>query len=197
MIKHYTSDDFLAEYHLLDSGARILNAGSASRRYGTNCVNVDIQDKPNVDVVCDLHDLPDSLGLFDAIICNAVLQYCRDPRRVATQFYNHLKPGGYVYVNVPWVQPYCVDMPDLFRFSEECLRLIFSDFQVIRTGCYLSPGEAFAMLGTHIAQKLTTNRYVNFGLRKIVGAALFPFKWITTSDNLKTAGALYMICRRI
>ena len=194
--KNYTDYDFLTEYGLLNSAQRILNAGSASRRYGKNCVNIDIQDKPNVDVVCDIHELPDSLRQFDEIICQAVLQYCWDPYRAAHQLYLRLKPRGYLFMDAPWVQPYCPDTPDRFRFSEEALRSIFSDFEVIKIGCSIRPGSAFAMLGIHIAQTLTHNKYANFMLKKMATLALFPFTAIRTVDESKTAGAFYMICRK-
>ena len=91
--KGYSEHSFLADYNLLDVEKRILNAGSSSVRYGENCVNVDIQEKENVDFVCDLHKLPDSIGEFDAIICNAVLQYCHTPVRVTKEFHRILKTG--------------------------------------------------------------------------------------------------------
>ena len=75
--KYYTAEDFVRDNDLILSGARILNAGSSTTRFGQNCMNVDIQQKANVDLVADLHCLPDNIGKFDAVVCNAVLQYCR------------------------------------------------------------------------------------------------------------------------
>lgn len=196
LVKHYSVGDFLHDYHLLGTRKRILNAGSSSVRYGENCVNVDIQDKENVDVVCDIHDLPDSIGEFDAIICNAVLQYCRSPETVAKQFHRILKPGGYLFIDAPWVQPFCPDTPDRFRFSQDALRHIFSDFQIIKIAPSIRSGSAFAMLGIHIAQNLTHNRYINYGLSRITRIALYPFRYITTADESQTAGAFYLICQK-
>ena len=141
IVKDYSASDFLAKYDLLSGGKRILNAGSSSVRYGMNCVNIDIQSKQNVDVVCDIHDLPDSLGDFDAIVCNGVLQYCHNPQRVAKEFHRVLRPGGYLFVDAPWVQPFCPDTPDRFRFSHIALRSIFADFEIIETGPSIRPGS--------------------------------------------------------
>jgi SAM-dependent methyltransferase len=196
LVKNYSEYDFLAKYELLGGDKRILNAGSSSVRYGMNCVNVDIQSKQNVDVVCDIHDLPDSLGDFDAIVCNAVLQYCHSPQRVAKEFYRVLKPGGYLFVDAPWVQPFCPDTPDRFRFSQDALRSIFSTFEIIEIGPSIRPGSAFAMLGVHIAQTLTLSRYINYVLGKTATFILYPFRWIRTADESKTAGAFYVICRK-
>lgn len=197
MVKNYTDYDFLNEYALLeDKNIRILNVGSSSVRYGENCINVDIQNKPNVDVICDIHNLPDSLGNFDVIICNAVLQYCSSPKTVAQQFFKVLRPGGYLFVDAPWVQPYCTDTPDKFRFSKDGLRTIFSDFEIVETMPSIRPGTAFAMLGIQIANNLTPNKYINFILAKITTVLLYPFCRIKTNREEQTAGAFYMICKK-
>ena len=131
--KLYSADEFVRDYDLLLSGARILNAGSSSTRFGNNCVNVDIQDKPNVDLVADLHDLPEDIGPFDAIICNAVLQYCTQPKVVIEQFQRALVPDGLLFLEAPWVQPYCHDTDDLYRFSELVLNQLLEDFDVVQS----------------------------------------------------------------
>lgn len=196
LVKDYSEQNFLDDYDLLSGGKRILNAGSSSVRYGANCVNVDIQSKKNVDFVCDIHELPASLGEFDAIICNAVLQYCHSPETVAKQFHRVLRPGGYLFVDAPWVQPFCPDTPDRFRFSEDALRQIFADFEILTIGPSIRSGSAFAMLGINIAQDLTRNRSLNYGLSKIATMVLYPFRWIATADERKTAGAFYLICQK-
>lgn len=196
LVKNYSEDQFLIEYGLLSHEKRILNAGSSSVRYGMNCVNVDIQNKQNVDVVCDIHELPDSLGNFDAIVCNAVLQYCHTPQKVASEFYRVLRPGGYLFVEAPWVQPFCPDTPDRYRFSQDALKSIFLNFEIIKVGPSIRSGSAFAMLGVHIARTLTSNRYINYLLGKLAVFVLYPFRWIRTADGSKTAGSFYIICRK-
>ena len=196
IVKNCRVSDFLARYDLLSGDKRLLNAGSSSVRYGMNCVNIDIQHKQNVDVVCDIHELPDSLGEFDAIVCNAVLQYCHSPQRVAKELHRVLKPGGYLFVDAPWVQPYCADTIDRFRFSQDALKSIFSDFEIIEIGSSIRPGSALAMLGVQIAQSLTVNKYINYVLGKIARLILYPLRVIRTADQSKTAGAFYMICRK-
>lgn len=196
LIKDYTEYDFLNKYNLLNNENRILNAGSSSVRYGTNCVNIDIEPNPSVDVVCDIQALPDSLGQFDVIVCNAVLQYCPNPQRVADEFQRVLKPGGYLFLDAPWNQPSCPEPADRFRFSEDGLRSLFSNFEIIESGPSIRSGSAFAMLGLHIASRLTHNKYLNYIFRRIAFLLLYPFRWLQTTDGGKTAGAFYIICRK-
>lgn len=196
LIKNYDEHQFLKRYKIHENGHRILNAGSSSTRFGDRCVNVDIQEKPNVDVVADIQALPDSIGKFDTVICAAALQYCHDPVGVAQQFYNVLHDGGYLFVDAPWIQPFCVDTPDLNRYSEQSLRRIFSNFEILECGPSIRPGSAFAMLGEYIAGSMTGNKYVNFGLRKLATVALFPFRYIRTQRESMTAGAFYLVARK-
>lgn len=195
-IKHFSVEAFIRDYGLDAPDKRLLNAGSASVRLTANCINVDVQAKADVDVVCDVHDLSDDLGQFDGIVCNAVLQYCYDPARVAANFHRLLKPGGYLFVDAPWVQPYCPDTPDLYRYSEEGLRGVFRDFEIVESGPSIYSGSALHMLATHIAQSASGNRYVDHALSLAVGTLLYPLRFIRTAREGRTAGAFYLIARK-
>lgn len=197
MKRKYNVYEFIEEYHLLEEGKRLLNAGSANKRYGNNCVNIDIQPKANVDLVCDIHKIPEDIGKFDAVICNAVLQYCHHPRIVANQFYNILKPGGLIYIDAPWVQPFCQDTTDRFRYSQDALKDIFSNFEVLSLGETISSGTALAMEAKFIAENMTHNKYLNRALYFLTSAMFFPFLWISTANENITAGAFYFIGQKI
>lgn len=195
--KLHTEYEFLSRYLGGKKDARILNAGSSELRYSDNCVNVDIQNKENVDLVCDIHALPESMSGFDAVICNAVLQYCANPRTVAREFLRVLKPGGYLFVDAPWMQPYCQDTPDKFRFSDDGLRNVFAtDFEIVESGPSISSGSALAYLAFQVAGHLTSNKYVNFVLGEMVRVLLYPIRWVKTNHESRTAGAFYLICRK-
>lgn len=194
--KTMTPEKFLQRFDLLDAKATILNAGSSSTRFGARCLNVDVQQKENVDLVCDLHELPNDLGPFDAVICNAVLQYCRDPRRLAERFDAVLKPGGLLFVDAPWVQPFCPDTPDLYRFSESALRNVFDRFEILESGPSIRSGSALRMLAVHIAKDATRSKHVNYGLALAASALFYPFSALTTRRERHTAGAFYLIARK-
>ncbi|MFY9368428.1 MAG: class I SAM-dependent methyltransferase [Desulfomonilia bacterium] len=195
LIMNYTAENFVKEY--VENGARILNAGSSSVRFGSNCVNVDIQDGSGVDVVCDIHDIPDTLGRFDIIICTAVLQYCENPQKAVSEMYRVLRPGGYIYADVPWVQQYCPCAPDRFRFSEQAVREMFSRFEIVKLAPSVRPGTAWVFLGCAIMQDLTRNRYINFALALLFKAMLYPFKWIKTAEESKLAGGFYVVGKKL
>jgi SAM-dependent methyltransferase len=197
LVKNHSVRDFLRQYGFVDNkNIRILNAGSSSVRYGPACINVDIQQKPNVDLICDIHNLPASPSAFDVVICNAVLQYCHNPYTVAGEFLRVLKPGGFLYVDAPWMQPYCPDTPDRFRFSADGLRAVFAGFEIVEIGPSIRPGSAFAFLGTQMAHHLTANKYINRLMAIMATVVFYPFRRVRTHDEHRTAGAFYMICRK-
>jgi len=195
-VKQFSDKEFIRRYKLTAPGMRVLNAGSSSLRYGPNFVNVDIQDKEGVDLVCDIHTLPPDIGPFDAVICNAALQYCHNPHQVAAEFMRVLKPGGLLFIDAPWVQPFCEDTADRHRYSEAALRDIFQAFDIVESGPSILPGSALAMLCIHIAGSLTTNKYVNHALRLTASLLTLPLRAIRTTQPHKTAGAFYLIARK-
>ena len=197
LINDFSADDFLKQFDLLNPSLKILNAGSSSRRFGSNCVNLDIQDKPGVDVVCDILEMPESFNeQFDVVLCTAVLQYCADPFKAARKLHSVLKPGGYLFINAPWIQGYCRDTPDKFRFSKDGLRVVFDDFEIQEIGVSIRPGSAWAYLAYQIAEDFTTNRYANFCIRNVVRFTLLPFRWINSHRPDLHAGAFYLIGRK-
>ena len=118
---------FLTRY-LPEISGPILEVGSkdygntASFRdayFGNEYIGVDLSSGKNVDRVIDLTagigDLPHSH--FALVICCSVLEHVRRPRDMAENLTRLLRPGGAIYVAVPWVWRYHPYPDDYFRFS--------------------------------------------------------------------------------
>jgi SAM-dependent methyltransferase len=105
----------------------------------------------NPDIIGDIHNLPFDDNSQEAIICLAVLEHVENPIKAAKELYRVLKPGGFLFVYVPFL--YCYHPQegyygDYWRFTKDSLRFIFSDFSIIEiqnvrgslsTWIYLSP----------------------------------------------------------
>ena len=82
-------------------------------------VGVDLSAGRNVDRVVDLAagiaDLPERH--FALAICCSVLEHVRRPWDMADNLTRLLRPGGAIYVAVPWVWRYHAYPDDYFRFS--------------------------------------------------------------------------------
>jgi SAM-dependent methyltransferase len=82
-------------------------------------VGVDLSAGKDVDRVLDLAagigDLAEAH--FDLVICCSVLEHVRRPWEMAENLTRLLRPGGTIYVAVPWVWRYHPYPDDYFRFS--------------------------------------------------------------------------------
>jgi SAM-dependent methyltransferase len=107
---------------------RVLNAGAGHRDLSAlvdgELVNQDIETglhNVNIDVYSPLDDIPFPDGHFDAVICNAVLEHVADPEAVLTEFRRVLRPGGVLYLCVPFMQPEHLDPTDFQRYTSDGL----------------------------------------------------------------------------
>jgi SAM-dependent methyltransferase len=152
--------EFFAKYKTYDS--RILNIGSGPTTSLNHCTNLDIQKKHGVGILGDANNLPFRKFSFDICILSAVLQYRRNPYKVVDKIYRVLKHNGHVYIDAPFIQPYCCDTPDLFRFTKDALLLIFgSKFSIQECDASISAGSALAFYCRSIVGN-SNNRYLNY-----------------------------------
>jgi len=101
-----------------------------------NYVKVDIIDGPDVDVVADLHNLPDDwTGKFDCFIAHAVFEHLERPWIAAKEVARILTPGGVFLVKTHQCFPVHGYPSDFFRFSDSALRLIFEDAGLVVDAC--------------------------------------------------------------
>ena len=63
-----------------------------------NIINYDILQQDEVLVVGDAHSLPFKSNVFDSIICQAVLEHVKNPKKVVDEMLRVLKPGGHVFL---------------------------------------------------------------------------------------------------
>jgi SAM-dependent methyltransferase len=115
----------LRPYRDLFSG-RVLNAGAGSRDISDlvagELFNQDIKAAPHIDYEAPLDQIPVEDGFFDAIICNAVLEHVENPEDVLAEFARVCRPGGVLYLCVPFMQPEHLDPTDYQRYTIDGLR---------------------------------------------------------------------------
>ncbi|MFX0197031.1 MAG: methyltransferase domain-containing protein [Candidatus Hodarchaeota archaeon] len=191
--RSYTVNQFLERYASEDT--RILNIGSSSTRFLNYSVNLDIQKKPDVDIIGDAHTLPFKSSVFNIVILSAVLQYCKNPYKVASEAYRVLSPKGHVYLDAPFVQPYCYDTPDLFRFTKDGLILIFENFSILECDVSIPGGSALAFFIQSLVGN-SKNRYLNFALKTVFSLLALPIALINYNKKSNVAGAFYLIGKK-
>ncbi len=117
----------------------VLNIGSGNSPKRDGVLNVDMMDYENVDVVCDIHDLPFKDNSVDAIMSVAVLEHVRKPDAVLKEVLRVLKPGGRVFSVIPFMQPFHASPHDYQRYTLPGIEFLHRDFLKVESGVFSGP----------------------------------------------------------
>jgi SAM-dependent methyltransferase len=170
-------------YDLLPARPLIFDIGSkdggASYAFGSpppeaTVTCVDIAAGPGVDLVADAHDLhmvPDNS--VDLVTAVSVLEHVRYPQKVVSEIFRILKPGGVVYINVPFVFPYHADPDDFYRFSYRGIVILCEGFERIDSGFNRGPASTMHHLLVHFLAML-----LSFNSRTLYGINVDVFRWL-------------------
>jgi SAM-dependent methyltransferase len=82
-------------------------------------------DYSRLDIRGDLGNVPLRAASVDCILCMVVLEHNRDPRRTLAEFARVLKPGGSLFMVVPFLWEEHQAPHDYFRFTRYGVRLLF------------------------------------------------------------------------
>ncbi len=118
----------LLKKHVIPEG-KVLDVGSGWRVHYENAVRLDINPDYNPDVVADIQrgtDFPDSH--FDTVLMFDVLEHLEYPHRAVEEVKRMLKPGGTIYITVPFCFPRHGE--EYYRFSDLALRGMLNGFDV-------------------------------------------------------------------
>ena len=94
-------------------------------------VGVDIQTGPNVDILCDAEQLLSRFKResFDGLISTELMEHVKNWQLVISNFKNIIKPGGFIIITTRSKGFPLHNYPeDYWRYEEEDIRIIFSDF---------------------------------------------------------------------
>ena len=96
-------------------------------RYETfaNVVNLDLSPFPTTDVLGSCAQVPFVDNCFAGLISVAVLEHVADPRRCVAEIARLVRPGGSVFIAVPFLQPYHGYPRHYFNMTRDGLRELF------------------------------------------------------------------------
>ncbi len=118
---------------ILDNGCGLRNF------YYDNVVNFEIVNYPTTDVIGIGEKLPFKSNSFDAVFSFAVLEHVRNPFECAKEIIRVLKPGGIIYVAVPFLQPFHGYPDHYYNMTSNGLKNLFAEkLQIIEDGVPLS-----------------------------------------------------------
>lgn len=130
---------------ILDCGA-----GRRSKYYG-NVVNYEIVPYPSTDVLGVAESLPFRDNTFDAVFSFAVLEHVSEPFKCAAEMARVLKPGGFLYCHVPFLQPFHAYPHHYYNMTQSGLWNLFSPYMDIHKLDVLNFGHPFFALARFLA----------------------------------------------
>lgn len=104
-----------------------MDVGSGWRNYGQKALRLDINPECHPDLVADVQGrtgLPDES--FDTVLALDVLEHLRYPHRAVQEIKRIIKPGGWLYITVPFCFPR--HGIEYYRFSELALQDMLEGF---------------------------------------------------------------------
>jgi SAM-dependent methyltransferase len=114
--------------HMLDAGCGSRDIEPFARARGVRRITrYDIASEDPDVVIGPLEDMPFPDGSFDAALCNAVLEHVEDAERAMREIARVVRPGGYIVVAVPFLQPYHPCPGDYRRFTADGLAQLGRD----------------------------------------------------------------------
>jgi SAM-dependent methyltransferase len=179
---------FLAE-HVRGRPGVFLNLGSGNTLLDPRVVNVDITPYDSVDVLCDVTELPLADGAVDGVLAISVLEHVQDPERVVAEIARVLRPGGWVYTDVPFVVGFHAAPHDYKRWTYEGILHLHRGFEDLRVVVNGGPTSALlwilqewiALAGSFGSKRL------HMAISLLVMGLTFPLKFL---DVLLKHGAL-------
>jgi len=140
----------------------ILNLGSGVKTINKDVINIDFYPFDNVDIVADVSDIPVNSNSVDAIINESVLEHVDHPEKIVSEIYRLLKPGGYIYLSVPFIVSFHSSPDDYYRWTKRGLQTMMSRFTEIETGVRYGPTSAMVYI---VSEWLAT--LLSFGFIRI------------------------------
>jgi SAM-dependent methyltransferase len=182
-----------------------LNVGCGDTRLHPALINLDKVPGPQVDCCAPAEAMPFPDGHFAIIITQETLEHVQDPWAAVREMFRTMRPGGTLYLQVPFVIGYHPGPTDFWRFSKEGIRELVAGpgFVCEEVGQAVGPATGFyriliEFLATSFAAVLPWGYHVMKG-----GFALlcYPIKWFDPllmlgrqSDRI--AGGYYVIARK-
>ncbi|MHA1567885.1 MAG: methyltransferase domain-containing protein, partial [Alphaproteobacteria bacterium] len=107
-----------------------VDLGSGNVRRLAGLYTLDRVAYAEVDIVCDMRELPFRDGAVDAFVSNVVLEHVPEIGRVATEIARATRPGGRGIHVIPFLYPFHASPNDFQRYTHMGARRLFPGWLV-------------------------------------------------------------------
>jgi len=174
------AQSFLRQEQIRTPDGLKFNVGSASRRFDIRTVNLDLLIGRDVDLQADLMMLPLRDESVESIICTGVLEHVTDPHCAVREMFRVLRPGGRLFVEVPFMQTRHSSPSDFSRWTPEGVQQLLRDFRIEELYVAAGPASALAWIFQETMALLFSFRIrflYKIGLR-FFGCIAIPISWL-------------------
>jgi SAM-dependent methyltransferase len=168
-------------------------------------VNLDIGDGPAVDYRADATSLPFSDGEFDVVVSQECLEHVADANAAVREMFRVLRPGGTLFLQLPWVIGWHDAPHDYWRFSRSGMRFLCESagFGIEEIGITIGPATAFRFIAVEFIGTLaaSVSRKLYKPAKGAAAVALYPLGWLDplmsrSSEADRIARGYYVIGRK-
>lgn len=160
--------------------AKVMDLGVRERPAAPGLISFDLFRFPGVQVVGDAHRLPFGDASLDGIISTALLEHVEHPEPILLEMQRVVRPGGLVYVEVPFLQGYHPDPIDMRRYTRPGLEQKVSEagFTIVESGVSGGPFSMLAWMLREFPGSLTSSKTGYFVTKFISGWLTFWVKYL-------------------
>jgi uncharacterized protein YbaR (Trm112 family) len=161
-------------------GAKVMDLGVRERPAAPGLISFDLFRFPGVHVVGDAHRLPFKDASLDGVISTALLEHVEQPEAILKEMRRVTKPGGFVYVEVPFLQGYHPDPIDMRRYTRPGLeaKVTEAGFTVVESGVAGGPFSMLTWMLRELPGSLTSGKTAYFIAKFIAGWLTFWIKYL-------------------
>lgn len=156
-------------------------------------LRLDIVAGPGIDFVADATDMPDGIGEFDAVILQSVPEHVLDIKKLFSESIRVLKPGGLIYIEMPFLQGVHGDPNDYWRLTLGGLIELINPCVTIKSGVSGGPVGSIIWIISDLVSNISPWTLLNIILRFISRWALSPLRFIDLLI-IKTDAANRLAC---
>lgn len=180
----------------------VVNMGSGTELFFKNIfskfesiVRIGIPHEGEVDAYADAMMLPIKNGSIDLFISSSVIEHLPDPEKAVSELFRTIKPGGYVYAEIPFIGAYHMAPHDYQRYTVSGIEVLFKrhGFVLVEKGICSGPVTALVLLFQHAIVEAIPWGSIQYVVRLLLTWILYPLKYLDKIFS-RTTWAEYFAC---
>jgi SAM-dependent methyltransferase len=162
-------------------GGRGVNVGGGPTRLDPRLVHMDLFARSPVDCVARAEWLPFAPGSFELVVCQETVEHVADPFAAVQEMARVLRPGGRIYLQVPFVIGYHPGPEDYWRFTRAGVRMLLErgGFREERIGISVGSGTGMYRIAVEFLAGLMgrLGAALYHPAKGVASLVCYPLKW--------------------